>query len=182
MKRKLSFLCLSQFVVFPLLLCNMNNFNYSTKNIYYGHSLFSIWHVFYDSSRETTIIEVGGAYYGFIDELQKTASKGDTIAFSKNGYLVCKNNKLFYTNKHLKTTFKLKEYNRTEKKEQLRRKIFSDYFGQFIKENQNTKIEHMTYMEFRNNMNIPTNCIEYLKDYYNSILNSDKETDPDAIE
>ena len=43
-------------------------------------------------------------------------------------------------------------------------------------------VTHMTYIEFRNNMNIPTNCIEYLKDYYNSLFNSDKETDPDAIE
>lgn len=169
-------------ILLSLLLLNMSNFNYSAKNMYYGHSLFSIWHVFYDSSRETTIIEIGGAYYGFIDELQKTTSKGDTIAFSDNGYLVCKNNKLFYTNHYLKTTFKLKEYNRTEKKEQLRRKIFSDYFGLFIKENKNTKIEHMTYIEFRNNMNIPTNCIEYLKGYYNSLLNSDKETNLNAIE
>ena len=165
-------------ILILLLLLNMNNFNHLTKNIYYGHNSLSIWHVFYDSSRETTIIEVGGAYYSFIDELQKTNSKGDTIAFSKNGILVCKNNKLFYTNKHLKTTFKLKECKHTEKKEELRRKIFSDYFRQFIKGNENMKVQYMTYMEFRNNMNIPTNCIEYLKGYYNSLLNSHKENNP----
>lgn len=161
-------------IIISLLLLNMGNFNHSTKNIYYGHSLLSIWHVFYDSSRENTIIEIGGAYYGFIDELQKTTSKGDTIAFSDNGYLVYKNNKLFYTNKNLKKTFKLNEYNQTEEKEQLRRKIFSDYFGQFIKDNKDAKLQEMTYIEFCNNMNIPTNCIEYLKSYYNSLLNSHK--------
>lgn len=159
-------------ILISLLLLNMSNSNHLTKNIYYGHSPLSIWHVFYDSSRENIIMEVGGAYYGFIDELQKTTSKGDTIAFSDNGYLICKNNRLLYTNKNLKITFKLKEYNQTEKKEQLRRKIFSDYFGQFIKENKDAKLQEMTYIEFRSNMNIPTNCIEYLKKYYDSLLNS----------
>lgn len=33
----------------------------------------------------------------------------------------------------------------------------------------------MTYIEFRNNMNIPTNCIEYLKNYYNNQLNFHKD-------
>ncbi len=143
--------------------------------IYFGRNL--LWCAYYDPNRENTIIEIGGTKLARYDELYPT-NKKDVIARNETSSLFYQDGKLYYKNVAMsipKINLRLIDY--TDIVDQRRQRFFeailcrstSEYeeLNNYAFENE---IINKVFAEFRDNMHLPLDCMDYLILFYRKLV------------